>query len=258
MTVAIRELRVVVGTQALINRQRQEEEEFDKKQKFADEIKDKDEEIKFLRSYLERARDRETVENRMKMLEQDVDDLKHQLERAYRDAEKWRKEAERLRAEMDKLVAEKHKGTNMDPPPRTRPPADENKWLEYTLLFSPPPADDAAEKRDEPPVQHKEETKTAIASDNNPSSDDNKKVQQLLADLEKEKESRRNLEVALRLAQSAKNDDDEKYRLEFQNKEEELKEQVRSLKKSRSALRLQLGMLKVATMEKEEVLKSLL
>ena len=78
-----------------------------------------------------------------------------------------------------------------------------------------------------------EETKTAIASDNNPSSDENKKVQQLLADLEKEKESRRNLEVALRLAQSAKNDDDEKYRLEFQNKEEELKEQVRSLKKSR-------------------------
>ena len=91
--------------------------------------------------------------------------MKHQLERAYRDAEKWRKEAERLRAEMDKLVAEKHKGTNMDPPPRTRPPGDENKWVQYSLLFSPPPADDDAEKRDEPSLQHKEETKTAIASD---------------------------------------------------------------------------------------------
>ena len=44
--------------------------------------------------------------------------------------------------------------------------------------------------------------------------------------------------------------------MEFQNKEEELKEQVRSLKKSRSALRLQLGdALKVATMEKEAALQ---
>ena len=52
------------------------------------------------------------------------------------------------------------------------------------------------------------------------------------------------------------NDDDEKYRLEFQNSEEELKEQIRTLKKSRSALRLQLGdALKVATIEKEAALK---
>ena len=74
--------------------------------------------------------------------------------------------------------------------------------------------------------------------------------------MEKEKESRRTVEAALRLANQARNSDDDSYRLEFEHKEEELKEQVKTLKKSRSVLRIQLNdALKIADAEKEEALK---
>ena len=74
------------------------------------------------------------------------------MERAYRDAEKWRKEAERLREQMDAEVAKKHEGTNMHPPPRSRPPADQDKWAHYLLLFPPPSNEDESDDQQSQPV----------------------------------------------------------------------------------------------------------
>ena len=70
----IRELRLIISRQQeLIDMQEEEEQEHDKKlQKYADQIKDKDEEIEFLKQYKERARDPDTVAKRLKMLVQDV------------------------------------------------------------------------------------------------------------------------------------------------------------------------------------------
>ena len=264
----IKELRLIISRQQeLIDMQEEEEQEHDKKlQKYADQIKDKDEEIEFLKQYKERARDPDTVEKRLKMLEQDVDELKRQLERAYRDAEKWRKEAERLREQMDAEVAKKHEGTNMHPPPRSRPPADQDKWAHYLLLFPPPSNEDESDDQQSqpvtplPPMEEEQEEKKSeddnfkLATVN--STEENNRIDELLAELEKEKESRRTVEAALRLANQARNSDDDSYRLEFEHKEEELKEQVKTLKKSRSVLRIQLNdALKIADAEKEEALK---
>ena len=88
------------------------------------------------------------------------------------------------------------------------------------------------------------------------STEENNRIDELLAELEIEKESRRTVEAALRLAIQARISDDDSYRLEFEHKEEELKEQVKTLKKSRSVLRIQLNdALKIADAEKEEALK---